>query len=224
MRARIAINRGPVLQAARRAVRHRLVEPDAHQRHHHDQEQGRRNNALRDPHRQVHGVAALVKFVELPDDIIARNGHWGQDRDKKEGAGGVGRASIAQRREVEDGVDADMHLPPGDRHGAGIDAEDHQIVHRLFRPRQRVEEEIAKHDVQAVDADDRQQRRRGEPEAEYGRALAEALQRKLECLHASGLCQCLVWLVTRSPWAAFQTGGWNLQAQESPMCELNARW
>src|SRR4051795_9159872 len=164
------------------------LDRDAEQRHHDDQKKRDRHHALGYPHRHMQRIADLIEVEQQTDDAKARIRHRQQNGGQHERAHDLQDLAPGGRGEIQDGVDPDMSLLPGDRHGSDIDPEDHQVEHRLFRPRQRHLEEVAKDDVDGVEHDDRQQRRSPGPETDIGDPRSKPEQGSPELRTAIRLC------------------------------------
>jgi hypothetical protein len=104
---------------------------------------------------RVERIADLIELEQQIDDAETCEHHRQQNSRQHQGADDLQDLAPAGRGKIQDGIDPDMRLLPGDRHGSDIDAEDHQIEHCLFRPGQRSLEEVAKHDIDGVEHDDR---------------------------------------------------------------------
>ena len=68
-------------------------------------------------------IAVLLDLEQDVDHAPARQQDGREDRREQERADDIESLAPARRREVEEGIDADMRLLPGDRDGGRIDAE-----------------------------------------------------------------------------------------------------
>ena len=120
-------------------------------------------------------VAALIHALQQRHQPEARDHDDHDDGDRSQRRKDRHDPPDRGRQPVDDGVDADVKIAPGDRNRAGKYAEDHQEQHQLLGPAERRAEKISGDHVRAVDRDDAQQRQRRDGEAGVRDAVAEPL-------------------------------------------------
>jgi hypothetical protein len=110
-------------------------------------------------------VTALIELEQQRYHLKAPGDHGHKNADEHKRAEYVQRPAPRDRRDLEESVDANMRLLPGDRNRTDVNAEDHHEQHALLGPGERRTEEITADDIRRVHRDDEQERGGGKREA-----------------------------------------------------------